>query len=73
MSRVFLHLFTSLPLPGIRYVFAPPIIAEKEDFPRFKGHSQLASYFGIISTMDDSGEFQSAFNHMTNAGNSYGR
>lgn len=60
-------------IPGIGLVFAAGIIAESGDMSRFKGHPQVASYFGIIPSMDDSGEFKSALNHMTKTGNSYGR
>lgn len=60
-------------IPGIGDVFAAGIIAESGDMSRFKGHPQVASYFGIIPSMDDSGEFKSALNHMTKTGNSYGR
>lgn len=60
-------------IPGIGPVFAAGIIAETGDIKRFKGHPQLASYFGILPSMDDSGEYQSSLNHMTKTGNSYGR
>lgn len=60
-------------IPGIGTVFAAGILAETGDLKRFKGHPQLASYFGIIPSMNDSGEFKSSMNHMTKTGNSYGR
>lgn len=33
----------------------------------------MANYFGIIPSMNDSGDFKSTMNHMTKTGNSYGR
>lgn len=60
-------------IPGIGPVLSAGIVAEVGDLNRFRGHPQLASYFGIIPSMDDSGEFKSTMNHMTKTGNSYGR
>lgn len=60
-------------IPGIGPVFAGGIIAETPDLTLYKGHPQLASYLGIIPTMNDTGEFHSEFNKMTKTGNSYGR
>jgi len=60
-------------IPGIGTVFAAGIIAEVGDLSRFKAHPHLASYLGIIPSMDDTGQFQSTLNHMTKTGNSYGR
>lgn len=60
---------------GIGLVFAAGIIAETPDLNRYKhkGHPALASYFGIIPSMDDTGDFHSEFNKMTKTGNPYGR
>ena len=58
---------------GIGPVYAAGIVAETPDLSRYKGHPQLASYLGIIPTMNDTGDFHSGFNKMTKTGNSYGR
>jgi len=58
---------------GIGPTFAAGIIAETPDLSKYKGHPQLASYLGIIPSMNDTGEFHSEFNRMTKTGNSYGR
>lgn len=60
-------------IPGIGPVLAAGIISETPDISRFNGHPELASYLGIIPSMNDSGGFHSKFNQMTKTGNSYGR
>lgn len=60
-------------VPGIGPVFAAGIIAEVGDLRRFRGQPSVASYVGIIPSMDDSGDFQSSLNHMTKTGNAYAR
>lgn len=45
-------------VPGIGSVLVDEITAEISDLIRFKGHPQLASYFGIIPSMIDSKEFK---------------
>jgi len=63
-------------IKGLGPVFSAGIIAETPD-PKIynykKGHASLASYLGIIPSMNDSGEFKSSYNRMTKTGNPYGR
>jgi transposase len=63
-------------IKGLGPVFSAGIIAETPDpkvFNYKKGHASLASYLGIIPSMNDSGEFKSFRNKMTKTGNPYGR
>lgn len=58
---------------GIGPVLSAGIIAETPDISKLKGHPALASFLGIIPSMNDSGKFHSQFNQMTKTGSSYGR
>lgn len=63
-------------IKGLGPVFSAGVIAETPDpkvFHYKKGHASLASYLGIIPSMNDSGEFKSSQNRMTKTGNPYGR
>lgn len=60
-------------IPGIGIVLSAGIIAETPNIHLLKGHPALASYLGIIPSMNNSGKFQSQINRMTKTGSSYGR
>jgi transposase len=63
-------------IKGLGPVYSAGIIAETPNpkiFHYKKGHASLASYLGIIPSMNDSGEFKSIHNKMTKMGNPYGR
>lgn len=58
-------------IPGIGAVNAATILGEIGDISRFSSPSKLVAYAGLDSTVSQSGEFQSASNHMTKRGSPY--
>lgn len=58
-------------IPGIGIIGAATILAEIGDISRFKNSSALVAFAGIDPTVRQSGEFNSAHNHMSKRGSPY--
>ena len=58
-------------IPGIGIIGAATILAEIGDISRFKNSSSLIAFAGIDPTVRQSGEFNSAHNHMSKRGSPY--
>ena len=58
-------------IPGIGSVNAATILGEIGDIKRFSNPSKLVAYAGIDSSISQSGEYESASNHITKRGSPY--
>ncbi|WP_231718331.1 transposase [Lagierella massiliensis] len=58
-------------IPGIGSVNAAIILGEIGDIKRFSNPSKLVAYAGIDSSISQSGEYESTYNHITKRGSPY--
>lgn len=58
-------------IPGIGSVNGATILGEIGDIKRFSNPSKLVAYAGIDSSISQSGEYESTYNHMSKRGSPY--
>ena len=58
-------------IPGIGCVNVATILGEIRDIKRFPNPSKLVAYAGLYSSISQSGEYESTYNHMSKRGSPY--